>query len=215
MPANFVSPAWAPHETDILLKHATTHTSRQIAAMLPGRTIKGVESRLRHLNVKDRKPARSWSAEEDAVLREHHATKSPAHIAVLLDKRNAKNVRDRLDKLGLPRLARAVSPAWTKEDDEILLAHKSMKRAARILGRSHRACESRKGRLCKPWTEDDDEPTVEFTPADELALLQAEYPGQSYRNYRIPSEGFGVRRFAAPLTYSPTGSSMAMCAGAK
>jgi hypothetical protein len=65
----------------------------------------------------------------------------------------------------------------------------------------------------RPSDDADAEVVLAFTPADELAILQREHPGESYRNLRIPSEGITARRYSVPLAYSPTGSSAAMCVG--
>jgi hypothetical protein len=218
MPASFERPAWQAYEDEILFKFLGTHTPRQIAEMLPFRTAKAVQSRLRHLRVEERRRGRwDWSPQEDDVLRAHHATLSAAAIAVKLPGRTVKGVKARLRLLQIQAAPRTKGSLWTPEQDAVVLATASMKVAAEILGRTARACESRRlvlrrGRAVETG-EDESAPLPAFTPADELDLLRQEYPGQSYRNYRIPSEGINARRFSAPLGFSPTGSSMAMCVG--
>ena len=218
MSASFARPEWQPYEIEILTKFLSTHTPRQIAEMLPFRTTKAVQSRLRHMQITERRRARwDWSEREDDVLRAHHGTLHPAAIAAKLPGRTVKAVKARLRVLNLRTAPRTRGSFWTPEQDVVLLKTTSMKRAAEILGRTQKACESRRLVLRRTGVAEPNEDGVTantFTPADELDLLRQEYPGQSYRNYRIPSEGVSARRYSVPLDYSPTGSSAAMCAGA-
>lgn len=205
--------AWTDEEDAVLRQFAGKATRREIADKLPGRTVEAVKKRLQRLELimHARAPAQPWTAEQDDVLR---AWSGKAGIRVIAKKvgRTRGAVYSRMEYLGLL----AGDGQWRDSEDAVLLSARTLREAATALDRSFSSCRARRALLLKSSDEDypeEKEKAATFTPADELDLLRQEYPGQSYRNYRIPSEGVTARRFSAPLNYSPTGSSMAMCAG--
>ena len=207
--------AWTDEEDALLRQYAGKITRREIADKLRGRTVEAVKKRLQRLELimHARAPAQPWTTEQDAVLRQWSGKASIRFIAKQLPGRSRGAVYSRMEALGLL----AGDGGWRDSEDAILMAARTLREAANALDRSFSSCRARRALLLKSSDEDypeEKEKAATFTPADELDLLRQEYPGQSYRNYRIPSEGINARRFSAPLGFSPTGSSAAMCAGA-
>lgn len=211
---------WTPDEDAVLRRMCRDHSSYEIGEVLK-RTHRSVEARARRLRLPVSRPNAHWTPEEDALLRAHHGALSVKQLAVIIDRRSPSAIHNRLGVLGLSCKQPEKGRKWTPEEDQLIRDGVSAREIERRTGRTAKAIRMRKSVLLgiKPvprvrGEDDDAEPVPAFTPADELALLQAEYPGQSYRNLRIPSEGFAIRRFSVPLNFTASGSVGAMCAEA-
>lgn len=205
---------WTPLEDHKLRDWVDRYSYEEIAKMLPSRTASAVKKRAYRLGIGRKPRGVAWTPEEDAVLQEFNGKITVERIARKLPRRTASAVYSRLQALGLPTYRD--DSQWTPKEDAILRAAPTAREAARILDRSFKACCVRRDALRKREREYDDEPVkpLTFTPTDELEILQREHPGESYRNLRIPSEGVVARRFIAPLAFTVTGSTGAMCAEA-
>jgi hypothetical protein len=211
---------WMPDEDAVLRRMAADHSAAEIGAVLH-RTSRSVEHRARRIRVAVFKPNSRWQPHEDAILREAHETHTVKQMAGLLDNRGYGAIHHRLGLLGLTCKTPEKGRRWTAEEDQMIREGLSAREIERRTGRTAKAIRMRRSVMTgfvprsRVVIEDGEvERVPTFTPADELDLLRQEYPGQSYRNYRIPSEGVSARRYSVPLDYSPTGSSAAMCAGA-
>jgi hypothetical protein len=209
---------WKPDEDAVLRRMCKVYSSYEIGEKL-GRTHRSVEARARRLRLEVSRPNAHWTQEEDDLLRRHHGELTAKQLAVILDRRSVSAIHNRLGVLGLACRQPEKGRKWTAEEDQMIRDGLSAREIERRTGRTAKAVRMRRTVMLgiiktpRPRDDADAEPVPAFTPADELALLQAEYPGQSYRNYRIPSEGVSARRYSVPLAYSPTGSSAAMCVG--
>jgi hypothetical protein len=222
MGLNMYRADWTPDEDAVLRRMASSHSSYEIGEALK-RTHRSVEARARRLRLPVSRPNAHWTPEEDALLRAHHGALSVKQLAVIIDRRSPSAIHNRLGVLGLSCRQPEKGRKWTPEEDQMIRDGVSAREIERRTGRTAKAVRMRKSVLLgikatpRASREDDDDEIVKappFTPADELAILQAEYPGRSYPNLRIPSEGFAVRRFSVPLNFTASGSVGAMCAEA-
>ena len=210
---------WKPDEDAVLRKLAKDHSAAEIGEVL-NRTARSVEHRARRICVKIFQPKRVWTPDEDAILHRLIETHTIKQMMPFLYRRGVSAIQKRLTDIGLAGSFPCKGRRWTQSEIDLLGSSLSNRQIADIIGKPIKSIGARRrlmyGVQQKPRQTETGEPVVKvpaFTPADELAILQAEYPGESYRNYRIPSEGVSARRYSVPLAYSPTGSSAAMCVG--
>ena len=209
---------WKPSEDAVLRQMHKSHSSYEIGEKL-GRTHRSVEARARRLRIEVSRPNAHWTQEEDDILRRYHGQMVAKQLAVILDRRSASAIHNRLGVLGLSCKQPEKGRKWTAEEDQMIRDGLSAREIERRTGRTAKAVRMRRTVMLgiiktpRPSDDADAEVVLAFTPADELAILQREHPGESYRNLRIPSEGITARRYSVPLAYSPTGSSAAMCVG--
>jgi len=98
---------WSPEDDQILKNLYGKHSRTNIAEML-GRTVTGVNTHAKHLNLT--REARVWTEEDDQIVREHYGKLRIVEIAAQLN-RTPHAVRGRISNLKL-----ASRIPWTNDE---------------------------------------------------------------------------------------------------
>jgi len=77
---------WTKKEDDLLRNNYSGHTVKELAEILPNRTMKAISARVAHLGLKKQVITRGWSEGQDDYLHENYLKMSDKEMSKVLEK---------------------------------------------------------------------------------------------------------------------------------